>query len=218
MAVQCPRCGRESTGAEYCGACGASLREAAWVPRSAGGRPRVTPNTPFAVALVLVHAAAWLLIASSESIWRGLGFACAAAFLIGLLAGALRLMDPMDPDALGEPVTTDPLLVPTGLGTFLLGSLIARREQVPVLVLSLLFALIATPVAGLLVYLVFGCAKACIDSRVVALYGLVIVSALVLALPAPGPLTLTFRLYSTLMLPCIMLGWALSSFFRSGAW
>ena len=219
MAVQCPRCGRESTVAEYSGACGASLREAAWVPRRAGGRMRVTPNTPFAVALVLVHAAAWLLIASSESIWRGLGFACAAAFLIALLAGALRLMDPMDLDALGEPVTTDVLWLRMGLLAFLLGSLVARRrEQVPVLVLSLLFALVATPIAGLLVYLVVGHVKECTDSRVVALYGLVIASALLLSLPAPGPFTVTFRLYSTLMLPCIMLGWAFSSLFRSGAW
>ena len=219
MAVQCPRCGRESTGAEYCAACGASLREAAWVPRRAARRRRLTANAPFAIALVIVYGAAWLLIASSESIWRGLGFACAAALILGLLAGALRVMDPMDPEAFGEPVTTDPLLVPMGLPAFLLGSLVARRrEQVPALLLSLLFALIATPIAGLLVYLVVGYVKECTDSRVVALYGLVILSALLLSLPAPLPLALTFRLYSTLMLPSTMLGWAFSSLFRSGAW
>ena len=218
MTVRCPRCGRKSEHPQYCLACGASLRETAWVPRPALRRRRVAANVPFAISLVVIHAPAWLLIARSESIWRGLGFACAAAFVCGLLAGALRVMDPMDPEAFGEPVTTDPLLVPMGLSAFLLGSLVARREQVPVLVLSLLFALAATPIAGLFVYLVFGYVKQCTDSRVVALYGLVIVSALLLSVPASAPLALTFRLYSTLMLPCIMLGWAFSSFFRGGAW
>jgi hypothetical protein len=156
----------------------------------------------FAGAFLIIHASAWMLIESS-GFWRGFGIACASAFLVGLLAGALRLMNPMDAEALGEP-----LRIPSTL----------PGRETPVLVVSLVIGMVATPIAGLLFYLFFAYARSCLDSRVIAIFGLAIVSSVVLSIPSPANSAVAFRLQSGAMLPSMMTGWALSSLFRSGAW
>jgi hypothetical protein len=162
-----------------------------------------SPTLWFGLAFLVIHIAAWPLIASGRTFWHGFGVACASAFLAGLLAGALRAMNPMDANALGEP-----LILPSTL----------PGRQAPILLLGVLFGMVATPIAGLLFYLVFAYAKACIDERVLVIFGLTIVSGLVLSVPSPAPFAAAFRFQSAAMLPSMMTGWALSSLFRSDAW
>ncbi len=182
--MHCPRCESESTHPDYCSSCGAPLREMPAAPEASRPRRGVSPALLFVGAFIIIQASAWMLI-ESGSFWRGFGIACASAFLVGLLAGALRLMNPMDADALGEP-----LHIPSTL----------PGRETPVLVVSLVIGMAATPIAGLLFYLFFAYARSCLDSRVIAIFGLAI------------------GLQSGAMLPTMVVGWAFSSFFRSGAW
>jgi hypothetical protein len=168
-----------------------------------------TPAAPgrallwFALVVLGVHAGAWVLIQSGRSFWHGAGIACAAGFLVGLLAGALRLMNPMDADALGEPV-----IVPSTL----------PGRSAPILFLATFFGMVATPVIGLPCYLILAYAKSCVDARVLAIFGLSILSSLILSSPSGVPFAAAFGIYSRLGLPSMMLGWACSSLFRSGDW
>ncbi len=201
--MRCPRCRAESTHPDYCSSCGARLGERPDVRKADCSRREVSPALLFAAAFIVIHAAAWMLMGSAMSLWRGFGVACGGAFLVGLLAGALRVMNPMDARALGEP-----LHIPSTV----------RGRDTPVLVLSGLIGVVATPIAGLLFYLFFAYVKSCLDSRVIAIFGLTIVSGLVLSIPSPASSMLAFRLQSGAMLALMMTGWALSSFFRPLPW
>ena len=155
--MRCPRCGAKSEDEWYCARCGAHIRES---PGAARVRASTDPGRGilwFAGAFVGIHAAALLLLTPQMSLWQGLGIASASSFLIGLLAGALRAMNPMDADALGEPI-----ILPSTL----------PGRYAPVLLLATFFGMVATPIVGLGCYLVLAYAKACVDHRVVAVFGL----------------------------------------------
>jgi hypothetical protein len=151
-------------------------------------------------SLAAIHLTAWVLLRRGIGLWPGVGVACAVAFLAGVLAGALRVMNPMDADALGEPLN-QPSTLP--------------GREVPILVLSVLLGVAGTPIGGLLFYLFFAYAKGRIDRRVVAIFGVVTVSAFVLSSASGWQHAL---LYSRTMLPAAMVGWAFSSLFRSDPW
>jgi hypothetical protein len=156
----------------------------------------------YGIAFAAIHAGALLLLRSGSSFWQALGIACGTAFLAGLLAGALRLITPMDTEALGEVVR-----IPSTL-----------PREAPVLLVATVIGMAFTPVAGLICYLILGYARSCIDERVLLVFGLTIVSSLILSLPFSRSSFVAVMFYSRLMLPSAMVGWALSSFFRSDVW
>lgn len=196
----CPRCAQETENTGFCGHCGMALQHGtARVGAPRRSSPRVWALW-FGLAFVGVHGGAVLLLRGGLSFWQSAGVYCTTAFVTGLLAGALRLMTPMDAEAIGEPVA-----IPSTL----------PGRAAPILILAVLLSVVATPVAGLVFYVVLGYAKSCVDNRVLAIFGLAILSSLILgAASAAAP----FIISSRLMLPAMMVGWAFSSFFRSDPW
>ena len=207
--MRCPQCRHESENPLVCSRCGLTLpRPTRTAPRRPGppqARRRWAPQSAlfsFVFAFLALHVAALGLLHRGASVWQGLGIACAAAFLAGLLVGALQVIAPLDTEALGEVVS-----IPSTL-----------PREAPVLLVAVFLGMVFTPLAGLASYLIYAYVRDCLDDRVLLIFGLTILSSLIVSLPFSGSWLAISMLYSRLMLPAAMVGWAFSSFFRSDVW
>ena len=200
--MRCPVCASDASEGLHCRHCGAELSRLHASSRSTTARTPSRVALSFGILLVVIHVGAWFLLRAGMSFWHGLALVAGVGFLIGLLAGALRVVNPMDAEAVGEAVS-----IPSTL----------PGRSAPILLLAVLFGILATPLVGLGCYLVLAYARSCLDGRVVLIFALTMLSSLILSLASPAVVPV-YLIYSRLMLPLVMIGWACSSFFRSDAW